>query len=106
MNESTNIVNFFRALSVEVRVKIIELLRDGPLCVGALSRRLEISQSAVSQHLRILKDAELVRSVRNGLFLHYEINAAIFSERFAQIGTLIEPCGKRKNHECIKNYKK
>jgi len=105
MNESDEITVFCRALSVDARVKIIDLLRDGPLCVGALNRRLEISQSAVSQHLRILKDAELVRSERKGLFLHYEINAAIFSERLAQIGTLIEPCGKRKNHECIRNCK-
>jgi DNA-binding transcriptional ArsR family regulator len=80
--------NFSRALSVEARVKIIDLLRDGPLCVGALSHRLGISQSAVSQHLRILKDAELVRAVRKGLFLHYEINAKIFTERLAQIKAL------------------
>ncbi|MDD5598592.1 MAG: metalloregulator ArsR/SmtB family transcription factor [Victivallaceae bacterium] len=88
MDDFTEMANFSRALSVEARVKIIDLLRDGPLCVGALSHRLGISQSAVSQHLRILKDAELVRAVRKGLFLHYEINVEIFSERLAKIKAL------------------
>jgi ArsR family transcriptional regulator len=88
MNDFTEMANFSRALSVEARVKIIDLLRNGPLCVGALSHKLGISQSAVSQHLRILKDVELVRSVRKGLFLHYEINAKKISERLAQIKAL------------------
>lgn len=106
MNEFTAMANFSRALSVEARVKIIDLLRDGSLCVGALSHRLGISQSAVSQHLRILKDAELVKSVRKGLFLHYEINTEIFSSRLEQIKKLIQPCASRGKHECIRNCKK
>ena len=106
MDEFTEMANFSRALSVEARVKIIDLLRDGPLCVGALSHRLDISQSAVSQHLRILKDAGLVKSVRKGLFLHYEINTEIFSSRLEQIEKLVQPCARKEKHECIRNCKK
>ena len=60
-----------RALAVEKRVEIVQLLAQRTLCVGALSRRLGISAGAVSQHLRILKDAGLVEPDRRGNFVHY-----------------------------------
>jgi DNA-binding transcriptional ArsR family regulator len=65
------ITRVFRALAVEKRVEIIQLLAGRTLCVGALSNRLGISAGAVSQHLRILKDAGLVEPDRRGYFIHY-----------------------------------
>lgn len=65
----------FRALSAESRQRIVRLLADGWLCVGALSNRLGMSAGAVSQHLRILKDAGLVASDREGTFIHYRATA-------------------------------
>ena len=62
------------ALSVEARVKILQLLKNGRLCVNALTCRLGISQSAVSQHLRILKSAGLVKGEKMGYWVHYSIN--------------------------------
>ena len=50
----------FKVFSVDTRIKIIELLKSGPLAVNSLVEALGISQSAVSQHLRILKQAGLV----------------------------------------------
>ena len=61
----------FRALSAESRQRIVRLLADRWLCVGALSNRLGMSAGAASQHLRILKDAGLVESDREGTFVHY-----------------------------------
>ncbi len=61
----------FRALSVEKRVEIVQLLAERTLCVGALSNLLGISAGAVSQHLRVLKDAGLVEADRRGQFIHY-----------------------------------
>ena len=62
-----------RALSVEKRMEIVRLLAERTLCVGALSNLLGISAGAVSQHLRILKDAGLVEPDRRGYFIHYSL---------------------------------
>jgi len=65
----------FKALGVESRIKIIELLKNrGPLCVNELSEVLGISPSAVSQHLKVLKYAGLVKNERRGYWIHYEID--------------------------------
>ena len=65
----------FKVLSVETRVKIIELLKSkGPLGVKEISSLLGITPPAVSQHLKILKQAGLVRSERKGYWIPYSIN--------------------------------
>jgi DNA-binding transcriptional ArsR family regulator len=65
--------DLFRALSTDSRVRIVQLLSKDTLCVGALSRFTGISAGAVSQHLRILRSAGLVRSERRGYFIHYRL---------------------------------
>ena len=62
-----------KALSVEKRVEIVQLLSERTLCVGALSNLTGISAGAVSQHLRILKCAGLVEPDRRGYFVHYSL---------------------------------
>jgi DNA-binding transcriptional ArsR family regulator len=64
----------FKVLSVETRIKIIELLKAGPLSVNTIAEALGISQSAVSQHLRILKNAGLVADERRGYHIYYSLN--------------------------------
>ena len=64
----------FKALSTPARVQIVTLLKDRNLCVNALAARLEVSPAAVSQHLRILRDADLVVSEKRGNYVHYRIN--------------------------------
>jgi DNA-binding transcriptional ArsR family regulator len=68
-------------LSAEARARIIQLLKERALCVGALAARLEITSAAVSQHLRILKAAGLVEPERRGNFVHYRLNP----ERLAEV---------------------
>lgn len=58
-------------LSSETRLRMLEMLRRRPLCGNAIARRLGTSQAAVSQHLRLLRDAGLVTSHRRGHFVHY-----------------------------------
>jgi DNA-binding transcriptional ArsR family regulator len=67
------ITRVFRALSVEKRVEIVRLLSDRTLCVGALSNLVGISAGAVSQHLRVLRDAGLVEADRRGYYIHYSL---------------------------------
>ena len=65
----------FKVLAVDSRIKIIELLKQkGPLGANEMSEILGITPSAVSQHLRILKHAGLVRNERKGYWIPYEID--------------------------------
>ena len=63
----------FKALSNDARLKIIQLLSESkhPMCVNALAFRLSISQPAVSQHLKVLENAGLVRGNKRGYWVHY-----------------------------------
>jgi ArsR family transcriptional regulator, arsenate/arsenite/antimonite-responsive transcriptional repressor len=70
----------FKVLSVSTRVRMIEMLKDRTLCVNALARLLDITPAAVSQHLRILRDAEIVVPDKRGYFVHYRINEETLAE--------------------------
>ncbi|MGD8344213.1 MAG: metalloregulator ArsR/SmtB family transcription factor [Desulfobacterales bacterium] len=82
MDNAEKLVEIFKALSDPTRLRLVKLLNDcppgvcqgGPLCVNALAHRLGVSQSAVSQHLRILRQAGLVRGARRGTFMHYGLD--------------------------------
>lgn len=69
---------FFNALADPTRLKLIKQLQrqgdENALCVSALAGFLQVSQSAVSQHLRVLKSIGLVRGERRGYHMHYFIN--------------------------------
>ena len=64
------------ALGDKTRRSILERLADGPIAVGALADQLPISRPAVSQHLRVLKDAELVVESIAGTRRLYRVNHA------------------------------
>ena len=65
----------FKALAVETRVKIIELLKsEGPMGAKKIAERVGITPAAVSQHLKILRQAGFVRSERNGYWIPYSID--------------------------------
>ena len=82
MDEIEELAEIFKALSDPTRLRLVKLLADCPpdechggmLCVNALAQRVEVTQSAVSQHLRVLKQARLVRSERRGNFVHYSLD--------------------------------
>jgi ArsR family transcriptional regulator, arsenate/arsenite/antimonite-responsive transcriptional repressor len=64
----------FRILAVDTRLHMLMLLRNRDLCVGALARRLGLTQGAVSQHLKVLRDAGFVTAQRRGYYVHYRVN--------------------------------
>jgi ArsR family transcriptional regulator len=92
MDEIEELATLFKALSDPTRLRLIRLLGEnvagdcaarepvrecegrGFLCVNALAHRLGVTQSAVSQHLRVLRQAGLVSSVRHGAFVHYTLD--------------------------------
>ena len=67
------IVKKFKALASDARLEILSLLTEGTLCVNALVVRLDISQPAVSQHLKILEGAGLVKGEKMGYRVHYSL---------------------------------
>jgi ArsR family transcriptional regulator len=73
-----------KALSVPVRLEIIGLLAERPLCVNAITGFLKISQPAVSQHLAVLRQAGLVRGEKSGYMVHYSLDSARLQE-FRQV---------------------
>ena len=87
MTDSKVQARIFKVLSVETRVRMIDLLKHRSLCVNALARALEITPAAVSQHLRILRDADAVIAEKKGYYVHYRAN----------IKTLVKWCKTTKN---------
>jgi len=95
MTDSGHVTRILKALSVETRVRIIQLLKGRVLCVGALAARLDVTQGAVSQHLRILRDAGLVVDEKRGCFVHYRLNGKTLAKWRAVIDKLLSPsCAK------------
>ncbi|MCP3927045.1 MAG: winged helix-turn-helix transcriptional regulator [Desulfobacterales bacterium] len=83
----------FKVLSVETRVKIIDMLKgQGPLGAKEISKTIGITTAAVSQHLKILKQAGLVRSERKGYWIPYSIDEKAM-ENCREILTEVCTCG-------------
>jgi DNA-binding transcriptional ArsR family regulator len=83
----------FKALAVETRVKIIELLKsEGPMGAKKIAERVGITPAAVSQHLKILRQAGFVRSERNGYWIPYSIDEEAL-ENCGEALTEICTCG-------------
>ncbi len=79
----------FKILSVDKRIEIIELLKKEAMSVNAMAEALGITQSAVSQHLRVLKGAGLVNDERQGYWIYYSLNKDV-----------LEKCRQRLNRIC------
>ncbi|MDI6601197.1 MAG: metalloregulator ArsR/SmtB family transcription factor [Thermoanaerobacteraceae bacterium] len=75
MKQDSLSVRVLKALGHPVRYKIIKYLFEGPKCVCKLNENIEFSQSNLSQHLRILKDAGLVTCEKKGLNIHYRLSS-------------------------------
>ena len=81
--------DLFKILSVDKRIEIVELLKKEPTSVNALAEALGITQSAVSQHLRVLKGAGLVKDERQGYWIYYSLNKDV-----------LEKCRQKLNRIC------
>ena len=71
-----NTALLYRALADDTRRNIVTLLLSHNYCVSELARVLAISESAVSQHLKVLKEADLLTVERRGYYMHYDIDRA------------------------------
>lgn len=83
----------FHALSDPVRLEVLDLLTHGEHCVCELTTALGIAQSRLSFHLKVLKDAELIRDRRGGRWTYYAIAIDAFDEAAATL-TGLRPRGE------------
>jgi len=70
----------FRALGDPTRRRILELLRDEDLTAGQIADHFEMTKPSVSNHLNVLKAADLVTCERHGQNLVYHLNTTVFQE--------------------------
>lgn len=73
-------VQLFHALSDETRLAVLDMLRDGERCVCDLQGALDAAQSRLSFHLRVLREAGLVRDRKEGRWSYYAINEDALAE--------------------------
>ena len=72
--------NTLKALSDPVRREILNLLKEGRLSAGEITEHFQITAAAISRHLSVLKEADLVRDSRDGKHIYYELNASVLEE--------------------------
>ncbi len=70
----------FKALNDSTRREILEILKDGDLTAGEIADRFHISKPSISHHLDLLKQAELVTSLKEGQFIYYSLNTTVMDE--------------------------
>ena len=74
------IQNTLKALSDPIRREILEMLKSGCLSAGEIAKNFPVSDAAISKHLSVLKEADLIRSRREGKFIFYDLNASVLEE--------------------------
>lgn len=92
-----------KALADETRRGILSLLLTHDFCVGALARRMGISEAAISQHLRILRETGLVTGEKRGYYTHYRVNRDLIKKT---AGDLQNWASRQPDHEGNCLYKK
>ena len=69
-----------KALADPIRRTILNLLKKGPMTAGDINNHFDVTFAAISRHLSVLKDADLIRDRRDGKYIYYELNASILEE--------------------------
>jgi DNA-binding transcriptional ArsR family regulator len=82
------IQNTIKALSDPIRREILDLLKTGRLPAGEIASKFPVSGAAISKHLSVLKDADLIRDTREGKFIFYELNTSVLEEVLLWISSL------------------
>ncbi|MBE5771491.1 MAG: winged helix-turn-helix transcriptional regulator [Clostridia bacterium] len=72
--------NTLKALADPVRREILNLLKKGRMAAGEITDHFSITGAAISRHLSVLKDADLIRDQREGKFIYYEINTSVLED--------------------------
>ena len=72
--------NTLRALADPIRRKILNLLKNGRMSAGEIVEQFDVTGAAISRHLSVLKEAELIRDTREGKYIYYDLNTSVLEE--------------------------
>lgn len=81
-----------KALSNPIRREILNLLKKGRMPAGEITAHFSVSAPAISRHLSVLKEADLIRDTREGKFIFYEINTSVLEETMLWLADLKGDC--------------
>ena len=70
----------FKALNDQTRREIVELLKTKDMTAGEIADHFNISKPSISHHLDLLRQADIVSSVKQGQFIYYSLNTTVFDE--------------------------
>lgn len=79
--------NVFKALGDSTRREILKLLSEKDMSAGEISEHFNMSKPAITKHLGILREAELVSSEKKGLYIIYSINISVLQETISNFMT-------------------
>ncbi len=77
-----------KALADPTRREILNLLKKGKLSAGEITEHFQITAAAISRHLSVLKEADLIEDTREGKYIYYELNASVLEEIMLWISEL------------------
>lgn len=80
--------NTLRALADPIRREILNLLKNGRMSAGEITEKFTVTGAAISRHLSVLKEADLIRDTREGKFIFYELNTSVLEEVMLWISDL------------------
>ena len=69
-----------KALADPTRREILHLIKHGRLAAGEITDRFPVSAAAISRHLSVLKEADLIRDTREGKYIYYDLNTSVLEE--------------------------
>ncbi len=100
VGDNMEMVDIFKALGDSTRLEIIRLLLEGEKCACMILEDVPCVQSTLSHHLKILADAQVIKTRRAGKWIHYSINieCAKAIEKFGI--QLEESCAEKSNYSC------
>lgn len=75
-----SLANTFKVLSDPLRRSILVCLKEGRMTAGEIAEKFEITPSALSYHLKLLKKADLVMEYKHKNYIYYELNTTVFDE--------------------------
>ena len=78
--------NIFKVLADSQRRDILVMLKGGRLSAGEIAERLGVTPAALSYHLKLLKQADLVMEYKQKNFIYYEINTSVLDELILWVG--------------------
>lgn len=96
------LLNIFKALSDETRLKMLKIMGKGEICVCDLVSVLNVSQPKISFHLNVLKEAGLIKDRRQGKWVHYSINDSDMFKRFLMLSVLERISDEEMNKDFIR----